>query len=237
MKVFLKNDQGVYVQKRDIDFLSDILHVTLKEEQGLEVAKYLQNEEFLLLKEKENIYYLKAEREIVNFFDYLGWNIEDMRDELDMREQLASIRQTVYRRRPTEKNCQKMLYAAYEYRSMLEMYGFKLGLSNSLAFPQQPSTEKDAYGYETTTYQCYETEVEGIYHLARKDGQVLTKEEEAQFYQFKEAVQTQILARDRYQQDVYECQQDVYGICSFDHRSYQLAVVKHEELAVKVLHK
>lgn len=177
MKLFFNEPDVVAVQKRDLQYLADIgcIPYNLYSEQ----MKNYKESDFILIQSEDVVHDLKKCPDIIDYFDYLNMDIEQLRiltDEAedDYSTMLAVYRKNVKRKKDNNEQYKLITKKRYQFNSLVEMMEDKQENGKILDLPFKFMMNQDQYFSEDEQYATCATKVDNMYIIRAKDGSPLS---------------------------------------------------------------
>ncbi len=191
MKIFLK-DGSVLLQRRDIDYLANMgvlafVKLSVEEERKMKEAKKknpgitFDARDFVRVDDSLLVDFLEVDETVVNFFDYLTMQTDQLRDLVDDAEQAHFLLSTSY----DQLGQQYLEQARYRHEILEDMYYNKYSqkILDRIPIEEDPAE----YDEKFNGFNAVATNVSNIYLLHQlKDNPLLMNDSDLQDY-FRQA--------------------------------------------------
>lgn len=193
MKINLKDNYGMYIQKRDLDYLID-QYGFIPTEAFTAAYESMKEQDFLHLLDPKTIDYINQNKEIIEYKDYLRMSDTYLSIESENVSQIYNIALSL------SKKKQKKAKSKAELETIAKEVARKKYIDDTYVYLKSRRRMKNALGdlnlgydkngYYTKgdMYTCYETLVEGVYAFTKNNDQDFSFEDPTfrKYYQEQE---------------------------------------------------
>ncbi len=160
----LKED-SIYLQKKDILYLRNVLSVSLVDDDKLEE---LNSNDFVLVEGKENVRLISSRNEILEFKDFLSMTKRQAEQTMNDAEQL------LYIIKKQKASISEVLRYSYSYESAVDEFLEKERGTLSFDVPLSLDMLNDYLFYDNDgTYYVASTTIPSTYEIGKIDGKVI----------------------------------------------------------------
>lgn len=160
----LKED-SIYLQKKDILYLRNVLSVSLVDDDKLEE---LNSNDFVLIEGKENVRLISSRNEILEFKDFLSMTKRQAEQTMNDAEQL------LYIIKKQKASISEVLRYSYSYESAVDEFLEKERGTLSFDVPLSLDMLNDYLFYDNDgTYYVASTTIPSTYEIGKIDGKVI----------------------------------------------------------------
>ena len=184
----LKED-SIYLQKKDILYLRNVLSVSLVDDDKLEE---LNSNDFVLVEGKENVRLISSRNEILEFKDFLSMTKRQAEQTMNDAEQL------LYIIKKQKASISEVLRYSYSYESAVDEFLEKERGTLSFDVPLSLDMLNDYLFYDNDgTYYVASTTIPSTYEIGKIDGKVIDTSDS----KLKKFVNTEMTTADDLEKD------------------------------------